>query len=575
MSISIEQKKFNAAFNLAEQRSYFRAAAIFARMDGYEAALNYVGCLAAMGEAIASANAFNKLYVRYHDEYNCVDDLGKLVPVAENIVRIFRNRMQTSGKKVYGDSTKKNADPRLVYEYDFWSDDCDDLGLEFDFYNDSAVWDNPVYAENGIFDVHSKVYRDHLRFTCEKAFLDNDDKKFKAYAKRILDLTDADDVETVEAQVLLCYYLEKYGKATGYLKKLVEFGEQVSSRALRVGLTCLFERGASSNRKTLRTLMEMSLPLLDEFTPTDLCDMIYYATRCVENGKELAYKFALKLFPLADDSWACTDLLRVCACAFYNSRDEERARQAALKILEIVPDDVFAKAMVQFVNIKLDNAYQAEMNIAPYDERSYALPEPLVILQKYILMTAMQEKKHKMGDDELEAICALLSASKVCVLGEMSEKIADMFTVACVALQYGEFDKQAFVDKLLKPVMSQVDLPLFIVEPLLNKAISLGCTDKVFVASDRYYWVDLSLVTITDQRFVDALSVCASFGYVDIVAMEQAFKDLLEKSGGLDESVTQMQIVYFLMRKTIKGFASSSTAEHFDKADREALKKYL
>ena len=94
------------------------------------------------------------------------------------------------------------------------------MGLELDFFNDSTLWDAPAYAEDNFYDIKSKVYRDHLRLTMEKSFLEGDDEKFQLYAKRLLALKDADDIETVEAQVVTAYYLNKRTKAVGFIEKL-------------------------------------------------------------------------------------------------------------------------------------------------------------------------------------------------------------------------------------------------------------------------------------------------------------------------------------------------------------------
>lgn len=55
MIIDIAKRKFNTALNLAEHSRYFDALAIFTSYpDDYEAQLNRIGCLSAMGEPIAA-----------------------------------------------------------------------------------------------------------------------------------------------------------------------------------------------------------------------------------------------------------------------------------------------------------------------------------------------------------------------------------------------------------------------------------------------------------------------------------------------------------------------------------------
>lgn len=346
MIIDIAKRKFNTALNLAEHSRYFDALAIFTSYpDDYEAQLNRIGCLSAMGEPIAAVRVLRRLLAKCYFTHNVFADVMSLGEPTEHIVKDTVAKL--IGKRNYArDDDKISAERSKLAHYEFVPDDNDGLGLELDFFNDSTLWDAPAYAEDNFYDIKSKVYRDHLRLTMEKSFLEGDDEKFQLYAKRLLALKDADDIETVEAQVVTAYYLNKRTKAVGFIEKLCKF-DNVSSRALRVALSVMFDDKNLKCKKVITRLMELAMPVIAEFSPLDLCDMIMFAENVAQND-EYAYKFAKELFPVADTCYGAIDYLRVCACALYNGHDKETARNAVLRIIAGYPRTVLRSAFCSF-----------------------------------------------------------------------------------------------------------------------------------------------------------------------------------------------------------------------------------
>ena len=88
MIIDIAKRKFNTALNLAEHSRYFDALAIFTSYpDDYEAQLNRIGCLSAMGEPIAAVRVLRRLLAKCYFTHNVFADVISLGEPTEHIVK--------------------------------------------------------------------------------------------------------------------------------------------------------------------------------------------------------------------------------------------------------------------------------------------------------------------------------------------------------------------------------------------------------------------------------------------------------------------------------------------------------
>lgn len=573
MSININERKLGTALALAEDGKYFDAAAVFATIDEYEAKINHIGCLCAIGEMIAACEEINKLYERYGETHNCFADICKLGDVAEKVLHETKRRFRGERKIFASAPDRLSADPKLVGQYEFIPDDEDSLGLELDFYNDSSLWENAALAEGSFFDVKSKLYRDHLRLIAEKAFLDSDMDKFEKYAKRLIALT-ADDLDSIEAQLALCYYLGERKKALKFANKLAKFTEGVSARALRVAFEILFDDEITPQKKVVTSLMQLALPVLNELSPLDLCDLTMYAEREIGNN-DLAYKFAEKLYPMCDVSYGAVDYLKVCACAFYNVKNSALAREAALKILSVLPDDCFAGSMARFVNEQFDDNYDAHMNIESFDNRIFWLPTPLVIYEHYTCFGIPNGQMPTFGKNQFEGMRSLISFVKYLYNIEVENSYLEFTSLVRYALSAVKADDQEYID-FAKSCLSGIDNDVYVDEGLLQGIILRGCRDKVLVCGKWNYTLDLSQITLNDDKlFLAALGTCAAISVVDVPTMEHAYNELKQKAGGVLPDASVVAVAYYMLASTEKGFNRSPEAKIFAPQEKVMFKEYL
>ena len=566
--IQLSQKRFATALSLAEKGRYFDAAGLFLSTNDYESTINYIGCLCAMGEGLHAMNAMVDAYLKYNDKYNVLQDLQGLGDVAQKALFFLRKSMSDVN---YGrDEAKLNADSARIANYRFVPDDGEELDLELDFYNDSVHWEEPCY-NMAIYDTHSKLYRDHLRFRLEQAYVDQDDKAFEDYAKKLLNVTDADDLDTIEAQVMLCFYLQKPNKAAKLYDKLVAFGKEVSSRALRTVLAMLFERGAMRHADATKKFMELCIDKLDDFYCADLCDMIFYSTKM--GRKDLAYVYAQKLFPMACDSYNCLDLLQVCASAFYNGKNAELAKQAALQIKSVVPGDRYSDAMLDLINSSMDVQCNLEMDIYGVEERVCHIPKSLQHFGVTCLIDRMKDNK-KLSSIDLFRLNYVLANCKM-PIDPNDKQIYDLMYFVLFALTEFNYDYNQLVEEFAKPVLLEPDMSPAIVGIVLQVIIAKGCRDKlVLVADCMHYELDLSVLTVTDDVFVRALSLSASFGKLDVGRVQSAYLDAKEKLPELVSQADDKQVAYLLCMTMNKDFRMGGYAETFSFEDRKLYRAY-
>ena len=572
MIIDIAKRKFNTALNLAEHSRYFDALAIFTSYpDDYEAQLNRIGCLSAMGEPIAAVRVLRRLLAKCYFTHNVFADVMSLGEPTEHIVKDTVAKL--IGKRNYArDDDKISADRNKLAHYEFVPDDNDGLGLELDFFNDSTLWDAPAYAEDNFYDIKSKVYRDHLRLTMEKSFLEGEDEKFQLYAKRLLALKDADDIETVEAQVVTAYYLNKRTKAVGFIEKLCKF-DNVSSRALRVALSVMFDDKNLKCKKVITRLMELAMPVIAEFSPLDLCDMIMFAENVAQND-EYAYKFAKELFPVADTCYGAIDYLRVCACALYNGHDKETARNAVLRILAGYPEDSFAQCFLQFLNEDFDPDYSAKFDIAGFDCRPFWLPKPLIIYEEFVCFGNVDKELPHFDREKLVGIAGLIGHTKALATEGNEPEYIELTNLLRYSLAVGSVEKDEMI-AFCKERLADVDNHVYMNESLLQRMVHCGCRDKVFVCGKKCFWLDLS-VAGDDQLFAMALCSAAALMPVNAADLKQKYDELYTRVGGKwPDKINQLQVAYYLLCKTDKKFPKTPEATSFRAEDKQVFAEYL
>ena len=578
MKIDINNRKFDTALNLAEHERYYDALVIFSSFeDNYEAQLNRIGCLCSMGEMLWAARLMRQMLVTFGLTHNVLCDVSMICEKAHHIAAEMIANSMAGRKRYTRDKDKINADATKIAQYNDIPNDNDGMGLELDFYNDSAMWDMPAYSPDNFYDVNSKVYRDYLRFALEKAFVDNDDNGFELYAKRLLAVDVDDDIDTLEAQVIVCFYLNKRAKAVKYIQKLSQF-DNISSRALRVALSIMFDDKNLKHKKVIARLLQSALKVKSELSPLDLCDMTVFAENILGKS-DYAYEFAKELFTVADKCFGAIDFLHVCACAFYNGKDKEGARKVVLRILEALPEDNFARCFLQFINEDFDPGYDAKFDIEGFDCRGFWMPKPLLVFVMYnIFGIDFQAKKEKIDFDQnkLYGLGALIDHLNAVAIAGDEREYMELVNVVCYAISVADGDKQMLVD-FCKKRLGNLANDVFLNEAFLQKLVKLGVRDKVIVTGKKIYCLDLSVVGEEYDLFAATLCSCGALAAIDSHDLKQKYDELFnDKLGGKwPDNLNQLQVAYYLLCKTNKKFARSNEALSFSSEDKLAFAQYL
>lgn len=552
----------------AEKEKYSQALKLFCKVDSYESKINQIGCLCALNEIFYAADRYRELKSRYFATHNCYYDVFNL-QITQSML-VFAESSKLSALEVNGDKDKIFADPaKIAVFYDLNEDRSPTP--DFDFATDSYLFDGDIVSAKGFYDVKSVEYLDHLRAQIELAFLDGEYALAKKLTKSYLEV-ETTHVPTLEAQIALCLYYQKYSKGVNFAIALSETKADCCTPAGVAGaIEILLREYKKKYAPVLRKLLDVALAFGERMQTYDLDDYVSVSLNYLHD-KELSYKFAEILYK---NEQIGLESLKKCACAFYNFGQRNKAREAVLTLKQYVPCDFYANALLEFLN-----NYVGDMDLDICDSlfSHYALPQAVMLHFQYQLLEKLQDNNMQIGESEINKVSALISYGKTQML---ENNMRDYYLTASFVRTFldnaevGDYD--CFVTFALNQLAYMMPDQL-LSEGILLKLLKIGFREKIMMAlGDIYYYLDLSGITVSDEGFYTAFSVCAQVRHVDAEKIQQSYLSLIsvlnkKPDSGIAES---RKTAYALLSITYKNFEQSGYAENFHVDERTTYEEYL
>ncbi len=570
MKIEITEKsKIRSAIKLANNHRFYDALCIFTQVDCYESMLNQIACLCEMEEIHFAIDLYRYTKQKYGEEYAVFTDLNNMDGVAEQVFA-FCDPNQAHAESTQG---QKHADKSLLWNFEL-PDREEFLTPDLNYVADDAYYYDPKYSPDNFYDVKSELYFDSLRINMERCYLEGDETQAKKFGKRLMAL-ETDHLPTLEAQISLVLYSEKYKNGVRYAKRLAEV-EGGSQSAIGGAIEILMQTDPQKNLPVLKKLMDKALNVLSEIALFDLEDYVYIASDFLHDY-QMAYTFADMLFK--DFRRANLEALKVCACAFYNVGDLENAKHAAISLLRAVPKCTFAKVMFDYLKDVNPDDIIVPFEFVPRYFRHNFVPTKLAEFAQRKLINLLESQEEPcLGEEELQCISLLIDSCASLVILNMRKDYYAMATFIRAAVRtFPVKDKAVFFDFAKKHLYS-IMCDQSIGEYLLAQMLVLGYTDKVLIGLHEgdYYALDCAKISGAPSSFYFSFAICAVFFAVN---KPEKYLDLyndIAQTVTIDESDQLMshKLAYTMLRKCQKGFAKSEEEQFFTEEEKTLYKQY-
>ena len=258
-----------------------------------------------------------------------------------------------------------------------------------------------------------------------------------------------------------------------------------------------------------------------------------------------------------------------------------------MTLLNALPWDSYATALLKYIDsnveVKLDKAFSS-VNLL----RHLDVPSQLAVIAEYQLIQRMErqmscDEPSILYADDYRLLHCIANVCKTHVYRGNSDKFVNEATVlSTILLSFEPHDVSEFFDFAKQQLCSFMpEVP--VQKDVLLRLIKLGYRDKLLVSANRsYYPLDLSHLTVVDEFFLDALSLCAVLRKVDVRRLQRNYAKIkatvdiseLRESGAGWYNVVH-QLAYCLLAISYKDFVESSVAEYFGEGEDELYRAYL
>lgn len=570
MKIEInEHTKMHAAIELAQKGKFYDALCLFAQVESYESALNRIACLC-LSDNEPFAIDFYFITKQKYPDCALYSDLKNYY---EWIVQPVLDFCERDRKYAIAGEGSRHADKSLLAIYG--DDDLEDFPMpDLDYVKDEQLLYDPRYSPDKFYDVNSEEYLDFLRINMERLFSEGESREAQQYVKRILDI-ETDHLPTLETQISLCLYSEKYKLGVPFAERLAEV-EGGSHAAVGGAIEILVRQNPKRHLPALKKLMEKARRL--KVNSFDLEDYVYIASDIL-HSPQLAAEFAERLFK---DRLITLEGYKICACAFWNVGDFDKAKDATITILRILPENEFARIMLEYINSEKDDeeAVRTPFKFTSRFLRHYYMPDKLAVFAQSRLVAELEALG---GDMHLPDNCYqyLLVEVASCRSLMITNQRNDYFeTSTYISIFLRSFPPQnldkfvEFAGQALFSVMCDQSINEFIISCLLV----YGYKGKLFVGmmTNRYYLLDFSQLDERDEMFCYAFAICASLREIsDPAKYIVAYHNICEKvHPGDDEDGIYHKFAYAMLCLCVKGFNRRDEADYFPEVERDLYKRY-
>lgn len=571
MNILIDNStKLRLAIDLANKRKFYDAICIFAQMDNYESNVN---CIVCWCHLVPFSFVAADLYARtkqLYPERSIYSDVSAYWPLTNQLLKVCE-----CGSSVYEGPVK--ADPSLLINRETVL--SEDVVSEQDgaMLDDLSLIDDPRYSPNNIYDVNSEEYFTFLRLSVRRCQLVGDEKKMKEYAKRLWKVK-TKHMPTLEAQIEYSLYYGRYKKGLVYAKRAAKC-ENVSFLALKGAIEIY-----SYTERTDDEVLSVLLHKISKYTlydPNDLRDYCYFASEFVHD-EQLTYEFALQLFNHCEPT---IEVLHVCACAFYNHGDVDRAKNAAYMSFRAAPTDILSVALFRYISENATSEHRLHLDIPPRavyyvknqgywlnavrlfsvlqfvdDCTHFFVPKPLLDKAKFNLKVMLAKQNRVLEVDRFNDLALVIRHLRMSTCG-ISADYDETVSLIDEVLSVRPADAEMFVAF----AKIQLGIPVtnvFLQSALIFALLRCNCKETIYVAlPDTNSCLNLGAVK-HEKQFNKAISVCAA-----LVPLEQPSKyhdTYLRMKNVLDlKKYNHYQLAFALLSECEKDFGKQYGHEFF------------
>ncbi|MCH5159222.1 MAG: hypothetical protein J1F66_00040 [Clostridiales bacterium] len=568
MTIEINNNvRMTAALDKVAEGKYFDALCLFARVDSYESVLNQIGCLCHLHDTGYAVELYRRLLAKYYFTHNLYRDLSRVSSQAVDLLGFFDSELDADAF----DENKISADGKLLGDFEI--DDFDDEEFLEEF-------EEPL-REKSFCDIRSSEYFfrlvERLHDETEKGNL----KNARTLTDELLEFNSNDET-VLEGQMLLCLAERDFDRGAEYAERFAALEHSNSYRGIAVAVGIL--SATNKHNETLKNMLAQLIEFADEITDSDLIEYVEIAESCFDNS-ELTGKLAEILYARHKDV-GC-EALRSCTRIFCNMGWKKQAKGAVLTLLNAVPWDSYAAVLLRYIdsdiNVKLDKSFSNLTLLRHLD-----VPTQLAVISEYRLIQRIENEMAGgeeciLHTDDYNLLHCIANVCKTHVYRGNSEKFVNDATVLATILfsfmpenagEFYDFAKQQLCSFMPEPPVQK---------DILLRLIKLGYCDRLLISANKtYYSLDLSKVTVFDEAFLDALSLCAVLRKVDARRLQRNYLKIKEiadvkevyDDGDARYSLTH-KLAYCLLAVTYKDFAKSQIAEYFGEGDDALYLDYL
>ncbi len=566
-----DNTKMHTAISLAGKHSFFDALCIFAQVDSYESVLNQIACLCDMDDVPFAMDLYRYAKQRYGAQYAVYQDVSDMDGVADAVLD-FCEPFRAYAVKTDG---TLRADKSMLITFGLADSDDDFIAPDLNYMADDDAFYNPRYAFNRIFDVKSEEYFDSLRINMERCYLDGDEAQAKKYAKRLL-AVETDHLPTLEAQISLILYSEKYKNGIRYAERLANT-QGGSHAAVGGAIEILMRTNPLKHLNELQKLLEKAVDL-EEITLFDLEDYVYIASDLLHNYS-MANTFAERLF--SDYRVASLEALKVCACAFYNVGNTEKAKSAAITLLRVVPHDIFGRILLEFLQNETPEDVRVPIELSSRYIRHYFVPTKLTVFAQNSLIALLEKQGDAAVLDEKAFLylSVIINSCKSLIITNRRTEYYDTATfVRAVLHTFLPKDNEQFF-LFAKEQLFSVMSDQCINEYLVARMLTYGYCDTALVGlvNNTYYLLDFKSLCGNDEVFCYSFAICATlFALKNPAEYLSAYREIAQVvTFDVRDPLVTHKVAYAMLCKCRRGFEKSQEAAFFQEDEKQLYKDYI
>ena len=516
MKVSIEEASLNTALQLAKEGKYREALSLFATVESYESLLNQIGCACCLKDNTHACELFNKALGAYGTIHNCYKDVASLGNSTKIVCSYFGGYTKQLADAIV---CKQSVKRKLVGKYNvesLWEDD------EFSLDVLEELMSEKPQVQTGIFDVNSPEYFDSLITTWSNQFFVEGGEKLNQTEETILQI-DTNYMPLMALQVAICKYRRDWEKGEKFVEKFADMPNCTTEAIADAIQLIVWQDPDNVRTDLLQKLLQKIVWLSSEVTEFALAEFIYYASTVVGDN-QLASQLADKLYARCEQSQL--GYVHLCAYAFYNNGELDRAKQAAKILTSTYPDFSLGKLLLNYLN----NPYPIvgdKLAIPHVEAIRYTVPRQFYMHFVESVRSRREADKLVLKSEDLPYVMALsIYASQLLDDGELTDFLQVMQAIDYV-ITYSVIDDVVEFICFARQFVANSVVYSGAKEYVISRLLYVNYKEDFIVAlDDDYYLFDAHNYKWVDMLHLKALSFCAIFTTISVEQFNELYAEL-------------------------------------------------